>query len=152
MKKLDLLKKIIREEVKAAIREELPKILKENKATNSDYRKNIQEQVQKNSAFPLTLNEPSSKKPVVKFDSTNPLGRLLNETAISMTTDDVSSFNNSKFGGGIIGSQNHENASAGSVNDMINSARKSSVPEMVQIDTVPDFTGMMEKLKSKGLL
>lgn len=150
MSKLDLLKKIIREEVRAAIREELTKILKENSNSHQDFRKGLNEKVSK-SNFPLTLNEaPINPVQNIKFDTSNPLGMLLNETAISMTSDDSVAFNS--YGKSIPEMQSSKPHSVGSVTDMLSTAKKSSAHELVEIDTVPDFSGIMEKFKQRGEL
>jgi hypothetical protein len=139
MSSIDTLRKIIREEVTKVIKQELPKILKENALPEKDYKKNIQEQVQK-SVFPMTLNE-EQVKPKVQFSKANPLGQLLNETAITMTSDDVHAFANSTAE--LMGPSA---VKVGSVDSMINSAVKSSNIEMVKIDTVPDFSHLMKKM------
>jgi len=139
MSSLDTLRKIIREEVTRAIKQELPKILKESSVSDKDYKNSIREQVQK-SVFPMTLNE-EAVKPKVNFSKSNPLGQLLNETAITMTSDDVHSFGNTNSGLPI-----QNNVKVGSVDSMLNSAVKSSNLEMVQIDTVPDFSQFMKKM------
>ena len=139
MSSLDTLRKIIREQVTRAIKQELPKILKENSVSDKDYKNNIREQVQK-SVFPMTLNE-EAVKPKVNFSKSNPLGQLLNETAITMTSDDVHSFGNANSGLPI-----QSDVKVGSVDSMLNSAVKSSNLEMVQIDTVPDFSQLMKKM------
>jgi hypothetical protein len=139
MSSIDTLRKIIREEVTKVIKQELPKILKENALPEKDYKKNIQEQVQK-SVFPMTLNE-EQVKPKAQFSKANPLGQLLNETAITMTSDDVHAFANSTAE--LMGPSA---VKVGSVDSMINSAVKSSNIEMVKIDTVPDFSHLMKKM------
>lgn len=138
MSSLKALRQIIREEVANAIRQELPKILKEHSVPATDYKKGLEKQVKK-SSIPLTLNESVPKPPV--FSSNNPLASLLNETAISMTSDDVHTM------GGLPNYQ--PQTSVGSVDQMINSAVKSSNIEMVRIDTVPDFSDMMRKMNIK---
>lgn len=142
MSSIDALRKIIREEVTKALKQELPKILSEASIAKTDYKKNLQEQV-KRASVPMTLNEDSRNKPIT-FKGNNPLASLLNETSISMTTDDIVGFGTSETA--------HREAQVGDVGSMIDSARKSTNIEAVQIDTVPDFTGIMQSLKSKGLI
>ena len=48
--------------------------------------------------------------------------------------------------------QASRDSSVGSVSDMLSSAKKSSATELVEIDTVPDFSGIMNKLKQQGQL
>jgi hypothetical protein len=142
MSSIETLRKIIREEVTKVIRQELPKIISESTISKTDYKKNLQEQVKK-ASVPLTLNEDYRSKPI-KFTGNNPLSNLLNETSISMTTDDIHGFSN--------GIHSQKDTIVGDVNSMLNNARKSTNIESVEIDTVPDFTGMMQSLKNKGLL
>jgi hypothetical protein len=78
------------------------------------------------------------------------LGSLLNETAISMTTDDVAGFANTQ--GGFMEGMHQKETSVGSVDAMLAGAKRSSAIEMVEIDTVPDFSGVMNAMKSKGLI
>lgn len=138
MSSIDALRKIIREEVTKAIRQELPRILSEQATPTTDYKKGLEKQVKK-ASFPLTLNESVPKPPT--FSGNNPLASLLNETAISMTSDDV--FN--------VGGQGQyaPQTSVGSVDQMINTAVKSTNIDMVRIDTVPDFSNMMRKMNIK---
>lgn len=144
MGQVDALRKLIREELRAVLKEELPKILKENKApVIVDQKKSLQEQVK--SKIPGTLNT-SIPKPV-KFTNNNPLAAFLNDTAqnmlnenFSMTSDDVHPS---------MAFQPKE-VRVGSVEGMLGSARPSSNLDAVQINEVPDFTGLMSKLKERG--
>jgi hypothetical protein len=146
---INALRKIIREELKSVLKEQLidlkreltESLSKNTEVGRSGNKNNIRENLNK-TMFPLTLNE-DVKPAIPKFDTRNPLGSLLNETAISMTTDDVHKFNNSNYA---------PTEKVGSVQDMLANATPSSNMDMVQIDTVPDFTGMMDSLKRKGLL
>lgn len=139
MSSLNALRKIIREEVVNALKQELPRLLSEHTTTPAtDYKRGLEKQVKK-SSIPLTLNESVPKPPT--FSGNNPLASLLNETAISMTSDDVHTM------GGLPNYQPQTNV--GSVDQMINSAVKSSNIEMVKIDTVPDFSDMMRKMNIK---
>jgi hypothetical protein len=139
MNKLNALRKLIREEIVSALREELPRILSEGRSekTNPEYKNKIREQVRKSvsSEIPLTLNE--SRKSLPKFQGSDPLSQLLNETAISMTPQDMGE---------------EPETDTGSLGDMFSSARKSTNIEAVEIDTVPDFSGIMDRFKQKGLL
>lgn len=138
MSSLKALRQIIREELINALKQELPKLLNEQHTPTTDYKKGLEKQVKK-SSIPLTLNESVPKPPT--FSGNNPLASLLNETAISMTSDDVHTM------GGLPNYQPQTNV--GSVDAMINSAVKSSNIEMVRIDTVPDFSDMMRKMNIK---
>lgn len=139
MSKINALRKLIREEIVSALRQELPRLLSENTVidSKSDYKSKIREQVRKSvsGGIPLTLNEPVKTLPT--FKGNDPLSKLLNETALGMTPQDMGE---------------EKQTEAGSMNEMFSTARKSTNLEAVEIDTVPDFTGMMDKLKQKGLL
>lgn len=142
MEKVDALRKIIREELRAALKEELPKLLSEVRTpVIQDPKKNLQEQVKVK--VPGTLNT-AAPKPVM-FSGNNPMANLLNETAMDLmtgnmefTTDDVSTF----------GFSSNIEAPAGTIGGMFSSARPSSNIDMVQINEVPDFSALMAKMKN----
>ena len=81
--------------------------------------------------------------------SSNPLTNLLNETAVSMleernslnfTTDDVMYGTNPSL------AFQPKEASVGSIDTMLATARPSSNIEAVQINTVPDYSALMDKM------
>jgi hypothetical protein len=144
MGQVDALRKLIREELRAVLKEELPKILKEVKApVIVDQKKSLQEQVK--SKIPGTLNT-SVPKPV-RFSGNNPLSTLLNDTAQSMLNEDFSMTSDNVHPS--MAFQPKE-VKVGSVEGMLGSARASSNLDAVQINEVPDFTGLMSKLKERG--
>jgi hypothetical protein len=145
MGQLDQLRKLIREELRSVIKEELPKILKEGyKPVMSDPKKNLQEQVK--SKIPGTLNTHASR-PQIKFAGNNPMAALLNDTANNMLNEDFSMTSADVHPG--LGFQPKE-VSVGSVEGMLGSARPSSNIDAVQINEVPDFSGLMAKFKERG--
>jgi hypothetical protein len=151
---IDLLRKLIREEVAKAIRQEMPGILQEVR-TSSTTKEVIKESKQVKKAVPLTLNT-QPMRPVANF-SGNPLANLLNETAMSMGEMDDMSFTSANIGPDSIGVDptsffQPKQVAVGDVNSMLATARASSDPSMVQINEVPDFTGLMSKLKAKGAI
>lgn len=142
MAKLDLLRKIIREEVKAVFQEELAGILKEaimvNKGTP------INEAIQPRRAqVPGTLNTAQPRVVAPNLGMGNPLNSLLAETAKSMTDNDLESL------GGMTGVEK-DVPIVESVNGMFASARPSSNLDAIEINAVPDFTGLMAKMKANG--
>jgi hypothetical protein len=152
--KVDILRKLIREEVAKAIRQEMPAILKEIQ-TSSSIKEVIKESKPVKRAIPGTLNTQSSR-PVPNF-SGNPLASVLNETAMSMVEMDDMSFTTGNIGPDSIGIDptsffQPKQVAVGDVNSMLTTARASSDPSMVQINEVPDFTGLMSKLKAKGAI
>jgi hypothetical protein len=149
MAKIDLLRKLIREEVEAALRNQLPKIIKESLETKPvSYKSTIENSI-KSKVPPLTLNtKRNSILENVKFSSSNPFANMLNDTITSMTPRDVNSISDS----GESQFYQSEEVETGTINDMLSSARPSSAHELVEIDTVPDFTELMESMKRKGVL
>lgn len=159
MSKLDLLRKLIREELRVVIREELPRILNEGKKPvgSMSYKDSILESQSKpKKPVPGTLN--AQRRPEVpKFSSANPLSSFLNETAQSLVgsqeegyfsqetqqLDGYSVFQNASI---------NENVEASDVSSMISSARPSAALEMVQINEVPDFSDLMGRLREKGVI
>lgn len=140
----EILRKIIREELTKVIREELPRLLSESTQP-------VKQQVKKADQPPLTLNSsPMVRYEDVKFKkSSNPLANLLNETAMSMTSEDpMISFSSEDVGPGMhpaLAFQPKE-AAVGSPSDMLATARPSSNIDAVQINVVPDYSAMMEKM------
>ena len=151
---VDLLRKLIREEVAKAIRQEMPAILQEIQ-TSSTTKQVIKESKPVKKAIPGTLNtQPVRPKP--NF-SGNPLANMLNETAMTMGDMDDISFNTSDIGPDSIGIDptsffQPKQVAVGDVNGMLATARPSSDISMVQINEVPDFSDLMSKLKAKGAI
>lgn len=151
---LELLKKLIREEVVNAIRQEMPAILKEIQSSSSP-KEVIKESKRPKMAVPATLNtQPMRPKP--NFTG-NPLANMLNETAMTMGDMDDMSFNTSNIGPDSIGIDptsffQPKQVAVGDVNGMLATARPSSDPSMVQINEVPDFTDLMSKMRAKGVI
>ena len=157
MSKLDTLRKLIREEVKAAIQEQLAEILKEAITVNSAAKQRVTEaqDPKKSTTIPGTLN--TGTRPVVAplLSEGNPLNSLLAETAHSMTHDDMTSLNfDSSDAVGFMGGMpiNMNAPVATSVDQMLSTARPSSNIEMVQINAVPDYTELMSNLRAKGAI
>jgi len=151
---LELLKKLIREEVVNAIRQEMPAILKEIQSSSSP-KEVIKESKRPKMAVPSTLNT-QPVRPTPNF-SGNPLASMLNETAMTMGDMDDMSFNTSDIGPDSIGIDptsffQPKQVAVGDVNGMLATARPSSDPSMVQINEVPDFSALMSKLKAKGAI
>jgi hypothetical protein len=152
MTKSQLFRKMIREEVQKAIREEMPRLLKEIKSVKEPV-KTLKESTEDMYGVPLTLNQKPTKpkKPAaMPFDKSNPLNNLLNETFLSMTSDDAAGF-------GYDAQEQHPSMvfqptvdRVGGVEDMLASARGGGSLEAVQVNVVPDFSGLMDKLLKQG--
>ena len=143
MADLNAFRKLIREEVKAVFQEELAGILKEAIMANKGQQTITESARPKTSSqTPATLNRqvPRPIAPILKPG--NPLNSLLAETAQSMTMDEFGDLN----GQGV----ERDIPIVESVGDMFANARGSSNLEAIQINAVPDFTGVMAKMKANG--
>ena len=145
MAQVEALRKLIREELRAVIREELPKMISEAKSPVSDHKKALHEQVK--AKIPGTLNT-SSPKPI-KFAGNNPMAAFLNDTAKNMLSEDFSMTTDQVHPA--LAFQPKQDK-VGDVNSMLSTARPSSNLAAVQINEVPDFTGLMSRLKEKGAI
>lgn len=135
MAKLDALRKIIREEVRTVFQEELTGILKEAIIANKG--KHVIAEAPKET-FPGTLNRTIPKPIAPILSPGNPLNNLLAETAQSMTSADYGAFGGEEV--------NKEIPVVESVDRMFASARKSSNLEAIEINAIPDFSGVMAKM------
>jgi hypothetical protein len=143
MEKLDSLRKIIREEVRAVFQQELAGILKEAILVNKNQPVMTESAKPKSVATPpATLNRAAPRPVAPVLGAGNPLNSLLAETAQSMTMDDFSG-----FGGEAV---EKDVPVVESVGDMFASAKGRSSVEAIQINAVPDFTGLMAKMKANG--
>jgi tRNA isopentenyl-2-thiomethyl-A-37 hydroxylase MiaE len=151
MSQVDLLRKIIREEVRKVVREELKSFLVEARVpvTKPSYANTIKESVQK--------AKPASK-PVYSDD---PIKQLLAETAYGMDTSEYKTMMNagSDMAQGFpqLAMQYQQQESftpqpqvVESVSEMLASARPTTDINQVSIDTVPDFSELMQTMKAKG--
>jgi len=144
MTKLDSLRKVIREEVRAVFQEELAGILKEvilNKGNGGQLTEAVKPAKPK---VPGTLNTLAPKPPVAPILSPgNPLNSLLQETAMSMTSKDYEGLNGTQVIAADV-------PIVESVNDMFASSRASSNLDAIEINAVPDFSAIMNKMKMNG--
>ena len=141
MAKLDLLRKLIREEVRGVFQEELAGILKEAIIANKGS-KTIVESAQPRPITPGTLNRQVARPIAPVLSPGNPLNSLLADTARSMTSDDFAGFGNNPIEKDI--------PIVESVGDMFANSRKSSNLEAIEINAVPDFSAIMSKMKANG--
>ena len=151
--KVETFRKLIREEVKRAIREELPAVLNEINETPKGVAK-------PGRAFSGLFEEMDQKikQPVIESTG-NPMLDLINETKMSMLNEgneewrSIGNFDSNNlngyraemavaFGGGAPTVQ--------TVDQMVQTARPASDVSHVQINAVPDFSKMMGALKEKG--
>lgn len=153
MNKLDAFKKLIREEVKKAVREELKNFLIESETKVIKPKQPVFETKTRESF------KPKFTKPQVYSD--DPIKQLLSETALSMDTSEYKSMINadSNMAQGFpqMFMQERESFSpvsqpqvVESVSEMLASTRPASDINQVEIDTVPDFSNLMQTMKAKG--
>jgi hypothetical protein len=162
---------LIREEVKNAIREEMPVLImealaKQNRLLESKSKQTINPQdkkvikdktQQRPISIPGTLNEtpfnPAKQyKQTFVSKSTNPIQQLLAETATNMMDDDNLAFASPEVEMDPMSFIQNVDAPIGSVEGMLVSSRPSSAVEMVQVNQVPDFTELMQKMMAKGIM
>ena len=150
MAKIDLLRKLIREEVIMALRQEMPKIINEIKQSTTGKTNVIKEMSRQQ--FPMTLNtaETYKKRLDQQFAKSSPLNAILNETAMSMQSDDYSSLTSENVNP--VEFFQPSEVAIGDVNGMLATARPSSDISMVQINEVPDYSGLMKNLMEKGAI
>lgn len=145
----------MRVEFKALLKEQLVPLLKENSIIADVTPVHRQAKGTTNLANSISAAmESKNFKPV---NSGDPIADLLNETAMSMTSNEYRTMINAdasmapNFGmiGGVDGI---EHSAVGTVEQMLSSNRPTSDINQVTIDVVPDFTGLMNTLKSKGAI
>lgn len=156
--KLEAFRKIIREEVRGVIKEELSLIMSTPITENKIVKKPVVEQkTKKKQTFSEIVNEEKQPQQPQKptkplFESKDPLAQILNETAAagewrSLGGGDFTAQNAVGFAGGM---PQQETKVVESVEQM--STSKTSDINQVSIDAVPDFSGMMDKFKEEGKL
>jgi len=108
----------------------------------------------KKSQFPMTLNtaETYKKQSNLQFTNSSPLNSILNETAMSMQGEDYDTLSYTTDNINPIDFFQPKEANIGDVNSMLATARPSSDISMVQINEVPDYSGLMKNLISKGAI
>ena len=154
--KLDAFKKLIREEIRQVLREELKTFLTElrkpEKVINTTYAKSIKESIKK-APIPATPQE-------IALNSKDPIQRLLAETAYGMDASEYKTLLNAgsdmaqgfpqMFSGGQPRFSSPEPQVVNTVDEMLASAQPTSDINQVQIDAVPDFSALMQTMKNKG--
>jgi hypothetical protein len=153
MTKSELFRRIIREEVQKAIRAEMPKILSELRVPTPS-KATIKESLQDAMGIPLTLNTPRKTAVVNKelptFANNGAINSLLQETMLSMTSDDAAGFGLDVPDMHPIEVFQPAVDQVGGVHDMLASAKGAGNIEAVQVNVVPDFSALMDKLIQSG--
>ena len=145
-----LLRKVVREEVQAVVREELGLLLETptmSKPLVAESKNSVVKNSMVESIRPAKPTQPS--KPM-NFSNNDVLNQILNETANSnewrtvadMKTGDAMGFSGNAHG--------NEPMVVESVDQMFANTRPAGDINAVRIDVVPDFTGIMAKMKQEG--
>ena len=142
---IKLLRKVIREEVQAVVREELGILLEAPapKPVVAEAKKTTAKNSMVESIKPAKPTQPS--KPMA-FTQNNILNEILNETAQSGEWRSIAEMKS----GDAMGFGGAEPVVVDSVSDMFANTRPSGDINAVRIDVVPDFTGLMAKMKQEG--
>ena len=144
--KLEAFRKIIRDEVRSVIKEELSLIMKTPITETKVTEKPVIQEFKENKTI-LTKVKPT--KPL--FEGVGALADVLNQTHAEggwrnlnggMTAQDAVGFSGGMPGGDAKVVQ--------SADDMLASAPKTTDINQVSIDAVPDFSGLMGKMKDAG--
>jgi hypothetical protein len=152
--KLESFRKIIREEVRSVIKEELSLIMQTPITETKITKKPVIEQQIKKPSFSEIVNEEivQSRQPKKIITPTgNPILDILNETAADDEWRNLNGGYNSShaagFAGGMPGGTTRV---VDSVDQMLAGKQGATDITQVSIDAVPDFSGVMNKLKENG--
>ena len=157
---LEALRKLIREEMRTVIREELKGILTEavviasTPETKSQVQ-NFKPHVKTESTYKPKFSEILAEKKT-PVSTGNPMFDLLNETANEGGWRSINGGYNAQdavgWAGGMPGMGGTNTPVVSSVDQMISQHAPAHDINDVRIDAVPDFTGLMSKLKENGKL
>jgi hypothetical protein len=157
--KLDALRKLIREEMRTVIQEELKGILTEAvviaSAPEQKTKFTSQPHVKTESTYKPRFSEILAEKKA-PASTGNPIFDLLNETAESGEWRSINGGYTAQdavgFAGGMPGMGGINTPVVATVDQMISNQGPVRDINDVRIDAVPDFTGLMGKLKENGKL
>ena len=152
--KLDAFRKIIREEVRGVIKEELSLIMSTPITETKVVKKPVVEQKVNKPSFSEIVNEEVVQQKQPTFEPTgNPMLDILNETAAAGEWRSLNGGYNSSHAAGFAGGMPGGNVKVvESVDQMLANKQPVSDINQVVIDAVPDFSGVMGKLKESGKL
>ena len=142
---IKLLRKVIREEVQAVVREELGILLEapDSKPVVAEAKQTTVKNSMVESIKPAKPSQPA--KPMA-FTQNNVLNEILNQTAQSGDWRSVAEMGSND----VMGFGAAEPTVVNSVDAMLANTRPAGDINSVRIDTVPDFTGLMQTMKAKG--
>ena len=153
--KLEAFRKIIREEVRGVIKEELSLIMQTPITETKIVQKPVVEQKTKNNSLSELIGEsPQQQQPSKPsqplFEGVGALANVLNQTHVEggwrNLNGGMSSQDAVGFQGGMPGTPTKV---VDSVDAMISNQKTSDINQ-VSIDAVPDFSGLMGKMKDAG--
>jgi hypothetical protein len=141
-----LLRKVVREEVQQVVREELGLLLE-----TPEPKKTV---VETKNSLVDSIKDSIPAKPVTPtmFANNSILNDILNETAVNGDFRSMGNFDSSNAQSFGMGNLMNETAVVTSVDQMLSTARPAGDVSQVQIDAVPDFSGLMATMKEKGQL
>ena len=150
---IKLLRKVVREEVQQVVREELGLILETPKSEKT-IAETIKPAVKNSMVESIRPVKPIQTAKSMEFTNNNVLNDILNETANGgewRSIVDATSQMAPNFGpmNGAYGDIN-ETTVVSSVDQMLANTRPAGDINSVKIDTVPDFTSLMSKMKEQG--
>jgi hypothetical protein len=152
--KLDAFRKIIREEVRGVIKEELSLIMSTPITETKVVKKPVVEQKVSKPSFSEIVNEEvvqqQHQQPVLESTG-NPMLDMLNETAAAGEWRSLNGGYNSSHAAGFAGGIPGGNVKVvETVDQMLAGKQGATDLNSIVIDSVPDFSGVMGKLKDSG--
>lgn len=157
--KIEAFRKIIREEVRDVIKEELSLIMSTPITETKVVQKPVVEQKTKKpslSELTETVQQTTPQQPQQPtqplFEGAGAISDILNQTHVeggwrNMNGGTMTAQNAVGFQGGMPGA---ETKVVSSVDEMMASQPKTSDINQISIDAVPDFSGLMGKMKESG--
>ena len=151
--KIEAFRKIIREEVRSVIKEELSLIMQTPITETKVVQKPVVEQKTQRPSLSELTEEPQPQQPTKPlFEGVGALADVLNQTHAEGGWRNINGGGYSAqdavgFAGGMPGGATKVVQSA---DDMLASAPKTTDINQVTIDAVPDFSGLMGKMKEAG--
>ena len=153
--KIEAFRKIIREEVRGVIKEELSLIMQTPITETKVIQKPVVEQRPQRPSLSELTEEPQPQQPTQPlFEGAGAIASILNQTHAEGGWRNINGGGYSAqdavgFQGGMPGG---ETKVVKSVDEMMASQPKTSDINQISIDAVPDFSGLMGKMKEAGKL
>ena len=150
--KLDAFRNIIREEVRSVIKEELSLLMQSPITETKIVKKPVVEQKVNKPSFSEIVNEEVVQQKQPTFEPTgNPMLDILNETAAAGEWRSLNGGYNSSHAAGFAGGMPGAPVKVvETVDQMLAGKQGATDLNSIVIDSVPDFSGVMGKLKDSG--